>query len=96
MLNKYLPAIQKLTGILRRYMVMICIIAFGCLYGYLVYTAGQQAEIEPSEHEISAAYQGVNRAKFDESVADKMRQLESSNISVQALFEAARSNPFAE
>lgn len=96
MFQKIQPIIVKLTGAAKRYSIIIFIIIFGALYGYLVYTAGQQAELEPSQKQISDAYTGISRPQLDAAIADKLRSLESSNVDVQTIFNDARNNPFSE
>lgn len=88
--------LQVLTVLGKRYIVLIVIIVFAAMYGFLIYTSSQQAERQPSEVEITTRFQGVKRPKVDESVARQLTQLEDQNIEIQTLFEAARSNPFAE
>lgn len=95
-MQKYLPQLQKAAGILRRYLVLICIVGFGTMYGFLIMTAGKQAELEPSQSQIQNAYKKVARPKIDESAANKLRELESRNIEIQSIFEQARNNPFSE
>ncbi len=90
------PLLQNILGFLKRYCVILCAIIFGAMYGYLVFTAGQQAELEPSETAINEAFKGTSRPKLDESAAEQLRQLESSNNDVQSIFNEARNNPFSE
>lgn len=95
-MEKLLPYAQKITGLLKRYAVVLCTIVFGAMYGYLVYTAGQQAELQPSETAVNEAYKGAARPRLDAGVAQQLEQLEASNVEVQAIFNEARNNPFSE
>lgn len=88
--------LQKILIAAKRYAVMLCFIIFAAMYGYLAYASGQQAAQEPSEAEISERFKGVKRPKVDESAAATLQRLEDQSIEVQALFNDARSNPFAE
>lgn len=86
----------SLTALVKRYVVVLVMVIFGGMYGFLIYTSSQQAERQPSEVEISNKFQGAKRPKLDESIAQQLTQLEDQNIEIQTLFEEARSNPFAE
>ncbi len=86
----------KITGVIRRYAVVLCFIIFGAMYGYLAYTSSQQAMFEPSETEIAERFKGVKRPRVDESAAATLMRLQDQNIQVQTLFNEARNNPFAE
>lgn len=95
-MEKYLPLIRKYITPLKRYVAVISIAAIGAVYGYLVLTASQQANVRPSDDEVNNAYTKTSRPKLDDSAAKKLLQLESQNIDIQAIFDEARQNPFAE
>lgn len=95
-MNKITPYLQKLLETFKRYVFVICVVLFGGLYGTLIYTAGQQAALEPSESEITEKYKAAARPKLDEDTVNKLESLESTNVDVQAIFDEARQNPFNE
>jgi hypothetical protein len=95
MKNILLP-LQKILGTFRQYIVILCIVIFGVMYGFLIYTSGKLASQTPSESKINEKFQGASRPKLDEAVADQLLELEDQNIEVKALFDEARENPFAE
>lgn len=95
-MNKLTPQLQKLLEGLKRYAFIICFIVFGGMYGYIIFTAGQQAQIEPSESSVNDKYKAASRPKLDEDTARKLKSLESSNIEVKSIFDEARKNPFSE
>ena len=80
----------------RRYIVLVVIVLFGAMYGYLIYTSGQEAAKLPSEAKINEQFQGVSRPKINQQVAEQLYELESQNIEVKTLFDEARNNPFSE
>ncbi|MBA2279096.1 hypothetical protein H0V99_01480 [Candidatus Saccharibacteria bacterium] len=92
-LNKQL---HELLPKLKHYVPLLCILAFGVMYSYLLYTSGKLVKQEPSEFKIGQVYQGTPRPKIDAEVAKKLNDLQDQNIEVQTLFENARNNPFAE
>lgn len=95
-MDRIKPQLQKLTTLLKQYVVLICIVIFGSMYGFLIYTSGKLAERTPSEAKVSEQFQGSSRPRLDESVAQKLIELQDQNIEVKTLFEEARQNPFAE
>lgn len=91
-----LSKLAPLVSLIRRYALIILIVAVGAVYGYLIVTAGNLASKSPSDAKVQAAYKGTNRPKIDETVVQKLSELEDQNVQFQALLEAARNNPFAE
>lgn len=96
MQKKLTDKLQLLLALLKRYIVLVVIILFGAMYGYLIYTSGQEAAKQPSETKVNEQFQGVSRPKLDENVASQLYELESQNIEVKSLFDEARNNPFSE
>lgn len=66
------------------------------IYGFLAWRIVQLMQAEPSSSDISVQLQTVGIPKVDPTVVKKMEDLKDNNISVQALFDNARSNPFQE
>ncbi len=96
MLAKLLVPLLKIFIILKQNIVLICIVTFGAMYTYLVYTSGQIAKKQPTDTAINQVYQGSSRPKIDSAIVAKLEELQDENIEVRTLFENARSNPFAE
>lgn len=88
--------LQKITGLLKRYAVIICFVIFGAMYAFLLYTSGQQVKEEPSEKQVTDKIQAIKRPKVDEAAVQTLMQLSDQNIEVQSLFNEARNNPFSE
>lgn len=96
-MKKYLPLLLKILAVFKRYAVIIVVTVFGALYGYLIYYAGQQAKLEPSQTDVNEAFKGSSRPRLDPAVAEQMRALqESPNTELRAIFDDARNNPFSE
>ncbi len=88
--------IQVVGTFLRQYVVLIVIIIFGAMYGFLILTSTKQVDNQPGENQISEKLQGTTRPKLDEAVANKLNELEEQNIEIQSIFQEARNNPFTE
>jgi hypothetical protein len=90
--NKVLPILH----VLKRYMVLIFILALVSIYGFLVFNINAMAQKEPTEDAVQEKLNTVQRPKIDKQSLDKIQQLEDQNIDVQVLFKQARDNPFSE
>lgn len=96
-MKKYLPLLLRILAVFKQYAIIIVVIMFGALYGYLIYHAGQQAELEPSQSDVNESFKGSSRPRLDPAVAEQMRALqESPNNELRAIFDDARNNPFSE
>ncbi|MFZ1324318.1 MAG: hypothetical protein WAQ57_04145 [Candidatus Saccharimonadales bacterium] len=80
----------------RRYVVIICFVIFGAMYGYLVFTSSNQAARNPSDAEINERLQASKRTKLDDSAAKALQELSDQSVEIQSLFDDARNNPFSE
>jgi hypothetical protein len=96
MLKKLTDKLLQLLVLFKRYKVLVVLVLFGSMYGYLIYTSGQQAARQPSETKINEQFQGVSSPKLDKNVAQQLYELESQNIEIKSLFDEARNNPFSE
>lgn len=95
-MNNLATKLMPILQIAKRYAVIILIVTVGAIYGYLILTAGQLASDVPSSAAISEAYKGTKRPEIDETVVQKLSELQDQNVQFQALLEEARKNPFAE
>jgi hypothetical protein len=86
--------IQPLLEILKRYSVLIFVIAFVGMYSFLITRINSLTQSEPTV--LSAEQQTIQRLKIDQEAVDKILELEEHNIEVKTLFEQARNNPFTE
>ncbi|HSX23488.1 MAG TPA: hypothetical protein VLE74_00075 [Candidatus Saccharimonadales bacterium] len=94
---KTLPAkLRPTLLLLKRYIVFMFMIIMLGILGFLVFRVNQYSRAEPSEDAVTEKLQTVQRPKIDQSVLDKIQQLQGQNIQVQTLFDRARSNPFSE
>lgn len=80
----------------RQNAALIFIVFLVAIYGFLTWRIMQLMQTQPSSSDVSAQLQTVGVPKVDPTVVQKMEDLKDNNISVQALFDNARSNPFQE
>ena len=81
---------------LRRYVVLIFILAFLAIYGFLVIRINMLSSAEPDDDAITEKLTSVQQTKIDQTSIDKITQLQEQNVEVQTLFQQARDNPFVE
>ncbi len=94
--KKLAEKIKPLFRFLKRYAVLIFIVAIVGIYGFLVFRINSLVQTEPSEDAVTEKLQNVKRPKIDQSAIDKIQQLQGQNIEVKSLFDQARNNPFSE
>ena len=88
--------LAPLMEFLRRYMALIFILAFLCIYGFLLLRVNSLSQVEPSEDAVLEKLNSSQQPKIDQASVDKIKQLQGQNIEVQTLFKQARDNPFSE
>ena len=80
----------------QKYFKFIFIIFVLLLFGFLIFRINQFNRSEPDQSAIDQRLKSVARPKVDQSLIDKIQQLQDQNVQVQALFKQARDNPFQE
>lgn len=88
--------IQPLLRFFKRYAIFIFMIVLLGIFAFLVFRINHFSQVEPADDAVQEKLQTVQRPKVDQSVLDKIQQLQDQNIQVQSLFDKARSNPFNE
>jgi hypothetical protein len=84
------------ASFIKRYGVLMVIVGFGLVYGYLILLSGSLAQSEPSDQQVSENYKAADRPKIDQVIVEKLNELEDQNLQFQALIDEARRNPFSE
>lgn len=88
--------LQPTLSFMKRYVTLFFILSMLLILGFLVFRINQFSNLEPSDDAITEKLQSVQRPKLDQSVVDKIQQLQDQNIEAKALFDQARNNPFSE
>lgn len=78
----------------RRYRFIAFIVFVGALYGMVLVQIGSLSSAEPSADTVQSQIQATRIPPINESVVKQLESLEDNSVSVQALFDEARSNPF--
>lgn len=99
-MNNYSEKLQnyatKVLAIAKRYAVIIFVVVFSALSGFLVMRIGELSRAEPEQAQIDLRLEEVKRTKLDEDTISKLRVLQDKNISIESLFDNGRTNPFED
>lgn len=79
-----------------RYLPIWFVLLVAAVYGYVLYNVQAAVTAEPSQSSIDAQVQSTATPHVDPQVVDQMQSLQDHSVSVQTLFDQARSNPFQE
>lgn len=64
------------------------------LYIFVMWRVDVLVKAEPDQAQIDSQVSATRSPKIDQATVDKVRQLQDNSVSVQALFDEARHNPF--
>lgn len=95
-MQKLTNYIQTALSFASRYAVTLVILVFAVACGYIITLASSLTQQEPSQAAVNDQLKSVPRPRISDAVAERMLQLESQNVDVQAIFQQARDNPFNE
>jgi cell division septal protein FtsQ len=78
----------------RKYVWLLLLVFFVVVYGYILLQINSFSHTQPSQLQVSS-YQKTSAAPpINPAVVNKLEQMKNNSVSVQALFNQARSNPF--
>lgn len=76
--------------------VFLIILTVVAIFGFIVFRISYFNALEPTESALDKQLQTSSRPRIDKAIVEKLVNLETENIQVQALFNQARENPFSE
>jgi hypothetical protein len=79
---------------LRRYSFASFIVFVALVYGLVLFKVNSLSHAEPSAQAVSSQVKAIGAPRIDKKVVKQLESLQDNSVSVQALFEEARSNPF--
>ena len=80
----------------RRFSAVGFIVLVALLYGFVLLRISSLSNAQPSEDSISGQVKAARVPHIDQSVVDQLESLHDNSVSVQALFNEARNNPFQQ
>ena len=78
----------------RAYLALIFFLVVACCYGFIVWKINVYSNTPANQNEETA--QVGSQPHVDASTVQKILSLQNNSVSVQALFNEARQNPFQE
>ena len=79
-----------------KYKLLLFVLFIAGVYGFLVLTISSLSSMEPTREQISERSSPIKSAKVDKKIIRQLEQLQDNSVSVKALFDEARDNPFQE
>jgi len=79
---------------LKRYSMIIFIVFVVCLYGFVLIRVNSLSHAEPLATDVNQQIKAAAIPNIDQAVIKKLQSLQDNSVSVQSLFDQARSNPF--
>lgn len=95
-IQPYIKKLQKLLGFTSKHVPILLFMFFAALAGFLVVRIGSLAQAEPTSDQIAEATLTAKNAKLDETAISQLNSLQDHNISIEALFDNGRTNPFED
>lgn len=78
------------------YAVLLFLLLLLIVYGFVALKIMSYSNIEPSQSQIASQLKTAAAPHVQPSVVQEMQSLQDHSVSVKALFDQARSNPFQE
>lgn len=78
----------------RRYSLLLFLAFVLLIYGFLMLRINSLSNIQPSSDAVSSQVKAARIPHVDQAVVKQLQSLQDNSVSVQALFNQARSNPF--
>lgn len=76
--------------------VLLFVIILVAIYGFIGVKIRSLGNAQPSQAEVAAKASTTTSPNIDEDIVEQIKQLQDNSVSVQALFDQARQNPFRE
>ncbi len=93
-LTASIEKVKALLGKIYGYKTFIFFLAVASVYGFIIWRINYYSNTLPSQSEKTA--QATPQPHIDANTIQKLQSLQDNSVSVQSLFDAARSNPFQE
>ena len=94
--TKISKSVTSITRLIGRYRLVLFVIIVAGIYGYIVFTINSLSHAEPTPDQISSQTRPIKATKIDPKVIQQLQQLQDNSVSVKALFNETRVNPFQE
>jgi len=87
-------SLQEVLSIVRKYLWLLILVFFVLIYGYILLKINDFQNQQPSQSAISTNLQTTPQAVINPKIVNQLDQLKTNSVSVRALFNNSRQNPF--
>lgn len=94
--QQLLDLAKKIAAFASKYSLMIFIVVFAVMAAYLVTRIGHLSRLEPTQAELDKRLENIRATQTNEDSIKKLQELQDRNISIEALFDNGRTNPFED
>lgn len=93
-LKALLAKVTALLPKLQAYSFVTFLLFAALIYGFVLLKINNLRSAEPSDTDVSTQVQAAQIPHIDQNVVKQLESLQDNSVSVQTLFNQARSNPF--
>ncbi len=86
--------LTAIVGKLKRYSLPVFLIFVAGVYGFVLLRINNLSQAAPSDQAVTSQVQAAKVPHIDAAVVKQLETLQDNSVSVQSLFDEARSNPF--
>lgn len=77
-----------------KYKLIGFIVFVAIVYGFVYTKINSYSNVQPSQSSVDSSLQAAQVPRIDNNVISQLQSLQDNSVSVQSLFNQARSNPF--
>jgi hypothetical protein len=85
---------DKLLARARHFSFVAFLLLVAVLYGFVLLRINSLSNLQPSPESVTSQVKAARVPHIDQSTVNQLESLQNNSVSVQTLFEEARSNPF--
>jgi hypothetical protein len=89
-----LAGLNKIIKRLQEYNLVLFVVLLAVVYGFILFRIATLTGQQPSPTAVESQVKSANVPKIDQKIVEQLQSLQDNSVSVQGLFEEARSNPF--
>ncbi len=89
-----LDTLSDLLKVFRRYSLVIFIVFVTVTYGFILFRINTLINQQPTSFDVSRQVKAAAIPKVDPEVITQLQSLQDNSVTIKALFNQARSNPF--
>ena len=89
-----LASLKELFNKTHKYFWLILLVFFLVIYGFIIYEVNGYMNQQPTQAAVSLQLKTTPQATINPKIVKQLETLKNNSVSVKALFNQARQNPF--